>query len=512
MTETLKVLLIEDALDDAFMIERELRKGGFLPSINRVMSAEEFRKALQSESYDIVISDYHLPAFDGGGALEILKASELDLPFIVVSGMIGESLGIEMMRKGAHDYIMKDKMSRLPEAIRREIMDAKERQVHRAAQKALIESEAKYRKLHEYMRDAFFMMDRDGCILDCNDAFCQMLGRNKTQIQSNNVRLLTPVKWHELDQLKIAELMSCGKTELFEKEMICADGSIIQVEQSIYPVPYEFERHSLIGSIVRDITARKREEQQLRQTKLLAEHASRSKDDFLANMSHELRTPLNGVLGFTSLLLEMEQDPRKREMLSLVKRSGDYLLTLVNNVLDIAKIESGKMQLDIVPFALGSLMEDMDAMFRVTAEGKQLGFKISEIRPVCLLMGDSLRIKQILVNVIGNAIKFTEKGAVTIEVSHSTQTDSDDVEVSWTIRDTGIGIASKQIDRLYEKFEQGEHFMTKRYAGSGLGLAIVKSLIDLMHGKITIEPNESGVGTKVHYTLTFKKARELAPA
>jgi signal transduction histidine kinase/CheY-like chemotaxis protein len=230
---------------------------------------------------------------------------------------------------------------------------------------------------------------------------------------------------------------------------------------------------------------------------------SRVKENFMANISHEIRTPMNAVIGFTNLLKARNRDPEQAEFIDAISRSGENLLTLINDLLDLSKIEAGMMRIESVPFGVRELLSSVQTMFTEKIDQKRLHFSLVVDDSVPdLLRGDPVRLTQVLVNIIGNAIKFTDQGSIRLELSNKGM-EGDQVRLGFVISDTGIGIAPGRLPTIFERFRQAEDSITRKYGGTGLGLSIVKDLVSLQHGEIAVE-SEVGKGTTFSFVLPYQ--------
>jgi signal transduction histidine kinase/DNA-binding response OmpR family regulator/HPt (histidine-containing phosphotransfer) domain-containing protein len=311
-------------------------------------------------------------------------------------------------------------------------------------------------------------------------------------------------------------VMGCPAPETFARlaRQALADGRTAEAEIETRGRVFSFVFAPISGSSYvnlygRDNTERKRAEEELRQAKAAAEAANEAKTRFLANISHELRTPMNAILGMVDLALPRQVDATAADFLRTAKESADLLMILVNDLLDCAKIEAGKLKLESAPFSLRRAMEQIAQVLTVQARRKGVGFScgISPDVPDALV-GDQVRLQQILLHLGGNGVKFTERGAVAVSVSAESQ-DADQVCLGFAVRDTGIGISPADLDQVFRPFTQADSSTSRRFGGNGLGLSIASKLINLMGGSISAE-SEPGQGSTFRFTVWLAVAKQLA--
>ena len=338
----------------------------------------------------------------------------------------------------------------------------------------------------------------------CNRAFESLFRYRRQEILGRHMSRMIPADLSAEGEAHHDALLS-GKALHVTTQRRRSDGSNVDVE--VFSVALRgAEGPAGYLLLYQDITERKLAEDALFRAKEAAETASRAKSEFLANMSHEIRTPMNGIIGMTELALDTQLTAEQREYLNMVKTSAASLLTLINDILDFSKIEAGKLDLDMSDFPLRqSIGETLKALgFRAHQKGLELAWRVAPDVPDHLA-GDASRVRQVLVNLVGNAVKFTEKGEVVVEIERDSQSSEAMIVLHFCVRDTGIGIAKEKQDMVFGAFTQADSSTTRKYGGTGLGLAITRRLIDLMGGKLWLE-SEPGVGSAFHFTIRFEIA------
>jgi PAS domain S-box-containing protein len=363
------------------------------------------------------------------------------------------------------------------------------------------EKQKQYKTLFNNIPDAVFLHDmKTHAFVDFNDRALKY-GYTKEELLK-----MTPYDLHPPGDMKKVNKNIGVKNETpgtsNRYTHVMKDDTKIAVE--ILSSEIEYNGKSTWISIVRDITARKNFEKALIKKQKEAEAASKAKSEFLANMSHEIRTPMNGVIGMLDLLLETALSEDQYEFAASAQQSADSLLILINDILDFAKIEARKLEIEIIDFDLSITLDSLSDLLSIKAFEKGIDFScLVENNVPLLLKGDPSRLRQILSNLADNAIKFTSKGEVFIKVSVNKETNNK-VTLLFEVIDTGIGIPKGRLDKLFEPFTQADTSTTRKYGGTGLGLAISKQLTELMGGKASLE-SESGKGSNFYFTIVFEK-------
>ena len=377
--------------------------------------------------------------------------------------------------------------------------DISERKITEAA---LLASEERNRALLEATPDAVTVYDKNGHVTYVNPAFEEQFGWTAGEVLGKPLNFVLPEDRPRTDEL-IAQ-MRLGKSVLEETRRMTKDGRILDIQASASM--FWDKDHHFLGTVVitRDITERKKAEMALKRAKIEAEAANLAKSQFVANISHEIRTPMNGVIGMTGLLLDTDLDERQREFAETIRSSGANLLTVINDVLDFSKMEADKLELESLNFDLRFTLEDTSDLLAIKAQEKGLEF-ICMVDPEVpsLLIGDPGRLRQILINICNNAIKFTKEGEVVVQV-HLEGEKNNETVLRFSISDTGIGIPQDRQEELFAPFTQMDTSTTREYGGTGLGLSICKRLVDLMHGEIGVT-SQPGKGSTFWFSMPFRR-------
>ncbi len=494
MTTPLRVLIVEDREDDALLVQRELRRGGLELATQRVDCREAMHAALDQEKCDIILCDYAMPHFSAPEALALWKETGQDIPFIVISGTVGEDVAVETMRAGAHDYLMKDNLTRLVPVVKRELQEARERRRRRQAEQALQEAALQWDATFDAMEDSVAIIDTEARFRRCNQATAKLLGKPADEIVGQTCWELMHGTSGPIEDCPMVRMRQSRRRETLE----------LPLGDRWYNVtvdPIFNDSGEILGAVhlVSDITERKRTIDELRRAKETAEAADSAKDEFLAKMSHELRTPLNAIVGFSEGLLDRASvhplNDHQMDRITRILDSGRHLLSLINQLLDIAKIEAGKTELNITSFQLPPLATEIAQVAEsLVMKEPYVDFSLELEDALPPLESDREKIKEILLNLVSNAVKFTSRGSVVLRI----QQDRGGVAIGVT--DTGIGILEDQLDRIFQRFTQVNGASPSPVRGTGLGLPIARSLTEMLGGTLTAVSTEGQGST---FTLSL---------
>ncbi|BAS55177.1 multi-sensor signal transduction histidine kinase [Leptolyngbya boryana NIES-2135] len=496
MENSLRLLLVEDSQEDALLLLYPLRKAGYQLEVERVLSLEAVRSALSSKTWDMIISDYVLPGFTAHQVLELVQSFDLDLPFIVVSGSMGEETAVAVMRAGAHDYLLKESLSRLVPAIERELREAEVRRQKRQAEAALrqayegLESLVQQRTAElqianeslqqlaaivESSNDAIMSTTLDGIILSWNKGAEKTYGYCREEAQGHSITTL--VCRHNPVYIDEQKDQQTQKTVHYRK-----DGTAIDVFLTISPVKSSAGIVTGQSWIVRDISE--------------LQAVEKMKDEFVSVVSHELRTPLTSIRASLGLMLmgRLGELPEAcQPFLQVAVNNTDRLVRLINDILDLERLNAAEVNISPQLCNLNDLMMQSLQLMQGSANAANVQLKANTLSiTVCV---DHDRMIQTLTNLLSNAIKFSAPQSV-VELSAALHPG----EVWIAVKDQGRGIPSDKIERIFGRFQQVDASDSRQQGGTGLGLAICKSIVNQHGGRIWVE-SILGAGSTFFFTL-----------
>jgi two-component system, sensor histidine kinase and response regulator len=373
-------------------------------------------------------------------------------------------------------------------------------------------SEARTRAMLRTMQDGVVHIDQQGTVLSINDAVLDMFGYEEEELIGQNIKILVPEPHHSAHDIYLSRYLESRTPRIVgrrrEVQGRHRDGTLIPIDLMVNEM-VDDEGSTFIG-LIRDISEYKATMRALEDALTVAQAASESRSRFLANMSHEIRTPINAVLGFSQLCLRgVDMPPRGKDYVHKIHSAAESLLGVVNDILDFSKIEAGKLTMEHIPFSLNEVLERVSAMFNQKAREKGLEFAVGSLPGVpSQLVGDPLRLGQVLTNLVSNALKFTEHGEIDILVEPMSAR-GDQIALLFTVRDTGLGMTPLQQAALFTPFNQADSTTTRRFGGTGLGLAIARQLVERMDGTVEVE-SEPGEGSTFTFTARFGIVDEAA--
>jgi PAS domain S-box-containing protein len=517
-----KILLVDDLPENLFALELILSSKNYL-CVKANSGNEALKILLHEQDFAIILMDVQMPEMDGFETVELIREIEAlkHVPIIFLTASMDNTVHIfKGYQAGAVDYMIKPIN---PEILKAKVavfvdlyIKTRELSIQKEQLKALYRDVTAQKLLSKYSlslieasHDPLFAISPEGKITDMNNASVKIIGIPREQLIGTDFfdYFTEPQKAREVYQ------------EVFAKESV-ADSplTIRHNEGKLTDVlfngsVYKDDRGNILGVVIvaRDVTAQKRFENELIEAKSIAEHAQqiaeeavKAKQQFLSNMSHEIRTPMNAIIGFTKVVLKTDLSAKQNEYVSAIKTSGDALIVLINDILDLAKVDSGKMIFEQTPFKMALSISAMLHLFETKIQEKNLvlikeyDFRIPEV-----LVGDPVRLHQIILNLISNAVKFTTTGKITVRV-HLLNEDEEQATIEFAVSDTGIGIAENKIATIFENFQQATSGTSRLFGGTGLGLAIVKQLVEPQGGTIQVK-SKLNEGSTFSFILSFRK-------
>ena len=507
-----KVLIVDDDAVLCELLQNVLESAGY--DVTCAGNCEEARHAMEQLGPRVVLLDLVLPDGKGTDLLEELKTGDPDLLCIILTAHADLDSAMAALEGGAFHYVRKPIASK-------ELLSLMDRlfEIHRLREEKLRyerelrarseQTEERYRMLAENVSDVLWVMELDMSFSHVSPSVTQMMGYSVEEIL--DLSLVEMVHPEDFDRIKrvLSEELNRDSDDPREDRsrtvvmrQKCKDGKYIWAEAIARFLRDPDGKPVRILGVTRDITERKQAMEKLSRAKEAAEDASRLKSEFLGNLGHELRTPLAGMIGIASLLAGTELGPKQREYVDTVLRSAEALLVVINDLLDLSKIETGRLVIEEKRFEPRKTVDEVIGLLEARAVQKGIELK-AQINPgvPSEAVGDAARLRQVLANLVGNAIKFTERGRVEVEVKGVAKGE-DLVETQFVVRDTGIGIDEKEQEIIFDKFTQVDGSASRRYQGTGLGLAISRQLVDLMGGDIGVE-SRSGAGSTFWFKVPF---------
>ncbi len=496
------MLLLEDSRFDAELVQSAMKKMYPAAAIRWVGNEADFVAGLQESGLDLILSDYELQGFTGVGALAHARRLAPEIPFIFVSGVIGEDNAVELLKQGATDYVSKGRLTRLPPVIGRALAEARERQARQFAERQAREANAVFARLVDALQDyAVILLDPQGTILSWNRAAAQVFGHGAAQAIGSNGRMLflPEDRAAGVFEARLHSALARGKAEE-ACWMLRRDGSQLWAEGTVVPLTDDAGQHSGFCAVVHDGTEAHRAAEQLRHAKEEAERANSAKDRFIAVLSHELRTPLAPIASAIHVLQQSAKVPEHhRHLLPMIARNVMLESRLIEDLLDLTALSSGKLVLRQEPLDGHRIVLEVTEMLTQQLQEKRLQLQMELRAANTRVSADPARLQQVVWNLLRNAVKFTPEGGRIV-----IRTSSDAGSFEMCCSDTGIGIEPAMLGRIFEPFEQAGSSIARRFGGLGLGLAIARGLVQ-EHGG-TLEAASDGSGRGANFTLRLPLA------
>jgi signal transduction histidine kinase/DNA-binding response OmpR family regulator len=513
MNEAVKLLVIDDDEVDRLHLKRALKTCGFEYKLTERDDATLIDDFIHEHLFDCIFLDYFMPGDNGLSLLKKIREKGVKTPIVIITSQGNESIAVELMKAGASDYIIKNQINgpALGQVLRNMFRMSKVEQEREETERALKISESRLAEAQRIAKIGSWDFETSTKTIHWSSEFYNIFGLNQNKFAPTVENFFNYIHPEDRDLiLSTSENALKGLSFNIDFRIIKSE-EIKHLNAQGYASLDATHLPSKIVGTLQDITERKLAEKEILKARELAEHSTKAKEVFLANMSHEIRTPMNAILGFTRLLYETGLSNEQKSCVDAIHFSGENLLVIINDILDLSKIGSGKMTLEKCEFRLDELVKGV--ISTLTPKGQEKGLEVTaNISPDVPLsiIGDPVRLNQVLTNLINNAIKFTDTGGVYLEVK-SNGKDGNTFLLDFMVRDTGIGIPEEMQSMIFEDFVQASGDTTRKYGGTGLGLSIVKKIVELHQGKISVV-STPGVGSIFITQLPFEKGSDTASA
>nr|WP_297531297.1 response regulator [uncultured Roseateles sp.] len=504
----LEVLLLEDSTFDAELLLASLETTHPRARVTWVKDEPQLLGALETQRFDLILSDYQLPGFTGAEALTLAQRLAPGTPFIFVSGVIGEENTVELLKRGATDYVMKGRLTRLPVAIDRALREVRQREAQRQVEAQLREADALYARVVDSLQDhAVILLDTEGRIRDWNRAAGTIFGHALDAVRGMSAEILLTPEDRAAGVLEneLALALTQGAAR-DDRWLMRQDGTRLRAEGVVTPLFSASGVTTGFSKIIKDSTPAYEAQQALRQGKEEAERANELKDQFLAVLSHELRSPLSAITGWADILTNFsDAHPLLGKAATVIRRNAQLQARMINDLLDMSAVVAGKLMLQTMPMDLAALASESVLGALHEAQGKGVALNCHAAQTVWI-PGDAQRLSQVLTNLIGNAIKFTESGG-----SVDVHVEVEDGCALLRVRDTGRGISPEFLPFVFDRLRQEDGSKTRKVGGLGLGLAIARAIAELHQGRISADSPGPGGGSVFELRLPLLKDQALSP-
>lgn len=497
-------LLLEDVPKDAELLKEMLLDEGFDIQIDVVETESAYVSSLKSHNYDIIYADFTLPSFNGQEALVLAKIICPYVPFICISGTIGEDRAVELLKQGATDYVLKDRMERLPFATKRALDAAFQLSKFRRTEIELQTNRKLLQTIINNAIDTIYIKDLHGNYLLINEAAEKAIGKTSAEVIGKDDTFFFSASEAQMIKGLDKKVLERRVSQTFEEIVTLADGNIHVFSTIKSPMFDDFGEPTGLFGIARDITERKEMENSLIEAKEKAEESDRLKTAFLHNISHEIRTPMNAIVGFSGFLSDPDLVHEKRKQFTdIIIQSSDQLLSIITDIISIASIEAGQEKAIEKEFDLNITLKQLHEQFLIVAKRKNVSLNLVPSLTYIEdnVISDGTKLVQILSNLIVNALKFMKEGHVNFGYVVK------DTEIEFFVEDTGIGIPHEMHTEIFKRFRQVETSATRQFGGSGLGLSISKAYVEILGGKIWLN-SVINKGSTFYFTIPYKKAQK----